>query len=292
MSVATSDHRSVTDERATPSRHPATAPWGSLVERLGLDLPDSAVTVMSGVGYLEPPGRARVYERAFGFLASLGFSCESFASADAHLALRALRRQWDLMKRRWKPLPVLTVLPQLIPGTDREVEIPAELADLDDDGVSVRSVLSVTRLDLGEYLGLRRAVHGHAAPVPSMRAILAPARLDLAGARRRAILRELRRMRDSDDGIASLEAFVASDPSATEIARYRCALEDWLLGPAGNRRGYRDALARESALAGLTSTALLLARSAELHEHLLLGEDGALREIAHTERAALEAVGR
>src|SRR5699024_10492382 len=138
--------------------HPATVPWGSLLEGLRVPLPPSAVAVMAGIGYTPPHDLplARSYERAFGFLAALGFHCESFCSDDPHVALDALQRQWDLMARRWKVQPVFSVYPVRVPGEQEETLLPVELAELDATGVLVRSVAGSTRVTRTEFLAARR----------------------------------------------------------------------------------------------------------------------------------------
>lgn len=280
--------------------HPAVFAWQEILTDIGLTVPSEAVFACTGgCPYVAPAAVLPFggYEAAVGFGAALGFYCDDFRTSDPELALWALRAQIDLLRRRWRPLPVFGFLPQPVPGLAEPQVVPVVLRDLSPDTVRVTSLFADRVLGLGQYLSAHLPEYGYAALTPALRVVVAPARLDVTPYAVRGLRTSLRRQLTATTGVAGLLEFVAGNPTATETAAYRDHMWAAAGGAAGDPTFFRDDMVAalqvygtelpDSVIAGFT-------RSAALHAEFLSYDatPSLLREIADTEHRALLAGAR
>ena len=283
-----------------PAEHPVLAPSRLIFDSLGIVVDPVALVVMaSGVRYADPSRRTTDefggFDAAFDLFEAAGFNCEQYRSVDAGIFLQAARREHDLAERRWRAIPFWSFWSPWSAAVGRSGSrayppvLPVALSAFDDDSVRVTSVTGDRRVDFEELTAAPQRVWGYAAPVPSLRAIIAPSRYDMTPRAERSLRLLLRRMAVAADGLPSLEAFLDSSPGPAAIEEYRRIVAQASAGDSTFARStLAEAIERYGHGAVGDEVRAEFARSAELHRAFLDDDDDpALRETAVVERRAL-----
>lgn len=274
--------------------HPVLAPARLLFdEHLGIKMDPVAIVVMSsGVHYLDPSGRADPFggfDSAFDLFEAAGFNCEQFRTYDPHQFLDAARREYRLSKSRWKATPFYSLYPETEPVEGVSILVPVGLSEFDDHGVRVTSKFSDRTISYGEFMGVTLEVWGYAAPVPSLRAIIAPGRFGFGDSAKRSLRLLLQRMHVSLDALPMLEGFLSTKPTTEELDMYRRRLR----AVCGSDTSFARSLLVDAIDAFGSSfvpeaTRDGFVRSSKLYGEFLAGDDRALAGVAREERAALD----
>ncbi|WP_295850615.1 hypothetical protein [uncultured Microbacterium sp.] len=276
--------------------HPALAPAGMIFDALDISVEPSAVVVMaSGIRYADPDGLDDFggLDAAFDLFEAAGFNCEQFRSVDAGPFLDAARREHALAERRWRATPFYSLHPECDPVSGATTVRPVALSEFGDTTVRITSTFADRTASYEDLLRGESSLWGYAAPVPSLRAILAPARYDLAARARRSLRLLFLRMATARDGLSRLESFVSSRPLREKTQAYRRGMAAMGADDDSFHRSVLVAAIESYGTATVPDeTHAGFARSAALHLEFLDGADAALAEIARVERAALDAHAR
>ena len=276
--------------------HPVVAPAQLVFGHLGIEIEPLAVCAMaSAFRYVRPIADGRDefggLEAAFDLFEAAGFNCEQFRTADSAQLLEAARREYALTERRWRAAPMYAIHPETDPTTGSKVLLPVALSEFDSASVRVTSIYADRPLSYRELSSASLTSWGYAAPVPSLRAIIAPSRFSFARRAARSLGLALQRMRVAEDGLPMLSDWLASHPSRGDVAAYRHRVRAVSCGDSSyGRTRLVAALDTYGGANAHDATRLGFLRSAELHRAFLDGDDTALTAIVAVERAALETV--
>nr|WP_181063018.1 hypothetical protein [Pseudoclavibacter sp. RFBI5] len=276
--------------------HPVIAPAQLVFGHLGIEIEPVAVCAMASTfRYVRPIADGRDefggLEAAFDLFEAAGFNCEQFRTADSAQFLEAARREHALTERRWRAAPMYAIHPETDPATGSRVLLPVALSEFDAASVRVTSIYADRSLSYRELSSASLTSWGYAAPVPSLRAIIAPSRFSFARRAARSLGLALQRMRVAEDGLSMLSDWLATRPSRGDVAAYRHRLRAVSCGDSTyGRARLVDALVAYGGANAHDATRLGFLRSAGLHRAFLDGDDTALTAIVAVERAALETV--
>lgn len=274
--------------------HPVLAPARLLFDQhLGIKIDPVAIVVMSsGVRYLDPIGSSDAFggfDAAFDLFEAAGFNCEQFQTNDCHQFLETARREHRLSESRWRATPFYSLYPEIDPVEGSSVVVPVGLSEFGDRSVRVTSKFADRAIDYREFLDASLDVWGYAAPVPSLQAIIAPARFGFAASARRSLRLLLQRMHVALNALPMLEGFLDTEPTTGDLDLYRRRLRAVCSADASFARSLLvDAIDAfgSSFVPEATRSGFVL--SSRLHHEFLAGDDRALAEIARVERAALD----
>lgn len=280
---------------STAPEHPVFAPARLIFGHLGIEIDPLAICSMASTfRYVRPAGdeldEFGGLEAAFDLFEAAGFNCEQFRTTDAAQFLEAARREHALTSRRWRAAPMYGFHPETDPRTGSPVLLPVGLSEFGDDDVRVTSIYDDRVLTYAQLLETTMACWVYAAPVPSLRAIVAPTRFSFERRAERSLGLVLQRMRVAEDGLPMLADWLASRPTSADVAAYRRRLRAVSCGDdTYGRQRLVDALAAHGGALDTEATRVGFRRSAELHTAFLAGDDAALTAIVTVERAALDA---